>query len=114
VGNPPKQTNYTTRLLQLKLEFDSTLQPFQLATKNGIGLGLRRITRRELSLRFLLDLKKLNNIMSFCVLSIHRCHPRLSNLKNAYKKHKQNEVEKHKQRKFMSHCSTSIVVPCAL
>jgi len=79
MGNPPKQTNYITRLLQLKLESNSTLQPFQLATKNGIGFGLRRITRRELFLGFLLDLKKLNNMMSFCVLSIHRCHPSLSN-----------------------------------
>ncbi len=79
MGNPPKQTNYITRLLQLRLESDSTLQPFQLATKNGIGLGLRWIIRRELSLGFLLDLKKLSNTMFFCVLSIHRCHPSFSN-----------------------------------
>jgi hypothetical protein len=87
----------------LKLKFDSTLLPFQLATKNGIGLGLGRITIKELALGFLLDLKKLYITMSFCVLSIHRCHLNLSNKKNAYKRHKQREVEKHKQRKFVSH-----------
>ncbi len=70
MSNPPRQTNCTTRLLQLKLEFDPTLLPFEFVTKNGIGLGLGRITRRKLSLGFLLDLKKLNITLSFCVLSI--------------------------------------------
>jgi hypothetical protein len=40
--------------------------PFQLATKNGIGFSLGRITKEEMSIGFMLDLKKLNNTMSFC------------------------------------------------
>jgi hypothetical protein len=42
------------------------LIPFELVAKNGIGLGLGGITRGEMSSRFLLDLNKLNNTMSFC------------------------------------------------
>jgi hypothetical protein len=65
VGNLPKQTNYTTRLLQLKSKFDSTMLPLQLATKNGIGFDFKGITKGEMSVGFMLDLKKSNNIMSF-------------------------------------------------
>jgi hypothetical protein len=50
----------------LKSLFDSTLLPLELATKNGIGLGLGRITRGKMSWTFLLGLKKLDNIVSFC------------------------------------------------
>jgi hypothetical protein len=49
----------------LKSLFDSTLLPLELATKNGVGLGLRGITRGKMSWTFLLELKKLDNIMSF-------------------------------------------------
>jgi hypothetical protein len=66
VGNPLGQTNYTARLLQFKLGLNLTLLPFELIAKNGIGLGLGGITRGEMSSRFLLDLKKLDNTMSFC------------------------------------------------
>jgi hypothetical protein len=53
----------------LKSKFDSTLLPLELIIENGIGLGLGRIKRGELSLGFLLDLKKINIIMFFCVFS---------------------------------------------
>ncbi len=66
MGNPLGQTNYTARLLQFKLGLNLTLLPFELIAKNGIGLGLGGITRGEMSSRFLLDLKKLDNTMSFC------------------------------------------------
>jgi len=42
--------------------------PLELVAKNGIGLHLGGITRGEVPLGFLLDLKKLNNMVSFCVL----------------------------------------------
>jgi hypothetical protein len=66
VGSPLGQTNYTAKLVRLKLGLNLTLLPFELVTKNGIGLGLGTITRGEMSSRFLLDLKKLDNTMSFC------------------------------------------------
>jgi len=53
----------------LKLEFDSTLLPLELAIENGISLGLGGIAKGELSLGFLLDLKKSNITMYFHVLS---------------------------------------------
>ncbi len=39
--------------------------PLQLATKNGIGFDFKGITKGEMSVGFMLDLKKSNNIMSF-------------------------------------------------
>lgn len=65
MGNPLRQTNYTTKLLWLKIGLNLTLLPLELVAKNGIGLGLGGIIRRKVSSRFLLDLKKLNNTMSF-------------------------------------------------
>lgn len=49
----------------MKSKFDSTLLSLQLATKNGIGFGLGRITRIKMFVGFMLDLKKSNNSMSF-------------------------------------------------
>jgi hypothetical protein len=65
VGNPLGQTNYIAKLLRLKLGLNLTLLPFELVAKNGIGLGLGGITRGEMSSRFILGLKKLDNTMSF-------------------------------------------------
>jgi hypothetical protein len=53
----------------LKSKFESTLLPLELVIENGIGLGLRGITKEELSSGFLFDLKKSNIIMSFHVFS---------------------------------------------
>ncbi len=44
-GQSIRTNKLHNRLLRLNSEFDSTLLPFELTTKNGIGLGLRRITR---------------------------------------------------------------------
>lgn len=90
MGNLPKETNYTTRLLQLESKFDSTLLPLQLATKIGISFDLKGITKGEMYVGFMFDLKKLDNIMSF--------HETISaiilQLKKIHKKKKQREVEK--------------------
>jgi hypothetical protein len=80
----------------LKSKFDSTLQPLELAIENGIGLGLGRITKGELSLGFMLDLKKSNITMSFHVFStgaiqafqikkMHTKHKSKGRLKNTKK-----------------------------
>jgi hypothetical protein len=61
----------------LKSKFDLTLNPLELAIENGIGLGLGRIIRKELSLRFLLDLKKPDINVFSC--PFHRYHVSLSN-----------------------------------
>jgi hypothetical protein len=53
-GQSTKNFFCITGLLRLKLEFDSNMLSLELTIENGIGLGLRGITR-ELSSRFLLD-----------------------------------------------------------
>jgi hypothetical protein len=67
------------------------LLPLQLTTKNGIGLGLRGITRREMSIGFMFDLKKSNNTMSF--------HETIGAIVFQFKKiHTEKEKTKSKRR----------------
>lgn len=47
MGNPPWQTNLTTRLLQAKLKLEATLLPLELALKDGGGCNLRGINRGD-------------------------------------------------------------------
>ncbi len=83
--------NWNQNLIQLCCHFN-------LLQKMGIGFDLKGITKGEMSVGFMLDLKKSNNIMSF--------HETISaivlQLKKIHKNKKQREVEKKNQGKFVS------------
>ncbi len=53
-----EHTNCTTKLLRFDYEFDATLLSFELASKEDIARNLSGITKKDLSSRLQLDLKK--------------------------------------------------------
>ncbi len=111
MGNPLAETNCITRLLWLKFEFESTLLPLELVVENGMGLGLVRSRRGQVSSWFLLDLKKLDNKKKIVFFPHVSFKPFKSNIYiyiHTHKK-KQREVEKHKQSKYVNYWFMCIV-----
>ncbi len=86
-----KKTNYTTRLLQLKSKFDSTLFPLQLATKKQDWFQFKRDHNGINVSRIYAWLKevKQHNVLSWN----YWCHY-ISTQENKYKEKKKRKVEK--------------------
>jgi hypothetical protein len=85
VGNPPGQTNLTTKLLWAKLESEATLFPLKLALKDWGGRNLGRINRGNESSTFRLNLKNCGRMLSifhFCAGAMVFHYFKLSQLNN--------------------------------
>ncbi len=64
MGNQLGQTNLTTWLLWVELKLDAILFSLKLASKDGGGHNVGKITKRNESLTFQLDLKNCGRTLS--------------------------------------------------